>query len=75
MALLVIGGLIGFMGGLRFKFLILIPTIVLAAIIIGVAGTASQQYTWSIVRAMLVMSVVLQFGYLIGMLAKHFAAS
>jgi len=65
-----IGFAVGFLLGLRFKVLVLIPTILLAGALIGASGGIS----WSNAGHMLLISVVIQIGYLSGLIARDVAA-
>jgi hypothetical protein len=60
------GFLAGMLLGQRFKVLILLPAIGVAAIIATCAGIASGDHFWSIVLLAVWLAVALQIGYLIG---------
>jgi hypothetical protein len=64
-----IGLTVGFLLGLRFKVFVLIPTILLAVILIGIGGIS-----WSNAGQMLLTSVALQMGYLGGLIAHAIAS-
>ena len=69
MTVVFIGLTVGFLLGLRFKVFVLIPTILLAVILIGVGGIS-----WSNAGQMLLTSVALQMGYLAGVIAHAIAS-
>jgi hypothetical protein len=64
-----IGLTVGFLLGLRFKVFVLIPTILLAVILIGIGGIS-----WSNAGQMLLTSAALQMGYLGGLVAHAIAS-
>jgi hypothetical protein len=60
--------------GLRFKVLILIPTVSAAAYLIGVAATVFNCSGWSALWAMVEVTLGLQAGYLVGISGADVAA-
>jgi hypothetical protein len=64
-----IGLTVGFLLGLRFKVFALIPTILLAVILIGIGGIS-----WSNAGQMLLTSAAIQMGYLGGLIAQAIAS-
>ena len=66
MTVVFIGLTVGFLLGLRFKVFVLIPTILLAVILIGIGGIS-----WSNAGQMLLTSAALQMGYLGGLIAHE----
>ena len=65
-----IGFAVGFLLGLRFKVLVLIPTILLAGTLIGASGGIS----WSNAGHMLLISAIIQIGYVSGLIARDVVA-
>ena len=63
----------GVLLGTRFKFLILIPATVFAAVAILTVGVAHADDAGSIAVAMLVAVICLQAGYLGGLFARYAA--
>ena len=69
---LAIISLVGIALGLRFKVLVLVPAIALAAIFALIVGLARGDGFGSIVLAMAIVGIALQLGYLVGIaLAKR----
>ncbi len=66
---------IGAVLGLRFKVLILIPSIFLVTVGIAVVGTAVGWKPWSIVGTVVISVTALQIGYLIGVVARAATSS
>jgi hypothetical protein len=58
--------LVGVGLGLRFKVFVLVPAIVLAGIFALVVGLAYGDSLGSILLAMVIVGIAIQFGYLIG---------
>jgi hypothetical protein len=66
MELTVIGILVGIALGLRYKALILVPAITLAAIFALIVGLARADSFWSIVWTIVTVVSTVQLGYLAG---------
>jgi hypothetical protein len=66
MELTVIGILVGIALGLRYKALILVPAITLAAIFALIVGLARADSFWSIVWTVVTVVSTVQLGYLAG---------
>jgi hypothetical protein len=64
-----VGALIGVALGLRFKVLVLIPTIVLAAVSTAVIQAARGYQASSIIVTIVLVATTLQIGYLVGIIA------
>lgn len=68
--LAIIGALAGAVFGLRCKVLVLVPTILIALIIVTAAGLARGHDAWSIMLASALIATVLQLGYLVGVFMR-----
>jgi hypothetical protein len=69
----IIGVVVGITLGLRFKVLVLVPAIALAVILMLIVGLADGDSFWSILLAILILSIFIQLGYLVGIfLLKRF---
>jgi hypothetical protein len=66
LSLAIIGAVVGIALGLRFKVLVLVPAIALAAISALIVGIARGYSFWSIVLAIVIVGSAIQLGYLIG---------
>jgi hypothetical protein len=66
MELAVIGALIGIALGLRYKVLILVPAVTLAAIFTILVGVGGADGFWSITLMTVAVVTALQLGYLVG---------
>ena len=64
--LAIIGALAGIALGLRYKVLILVPAVALALAIAMIVGIARAHHFWSIILAMVILGIAVQFGYLAG---------
>jgi hypothetical protein len=73
--LIAIGILIGAGVGLRFKVLMLVPTIVLAALGTTLIGISSGRQFWSVVGTAILIGTTIQIGYLVGVVTRAIVAS
>ncbi len=64
--LAIISALAGIALGLRYKVLILVPTIALAMVFAMIVGIARADHIGSIVLTMVILGTAVQFGYLAG---------
>jgi hypothetical protein len=64
--------LIGFFFGLQYKFLVLIPLTLVAALAYGVTGGLHEQTASTIAYAVVVIAFSLQAGYMIGLTSRDF---
>jgi hypothetical protein len=68
--LAIIGVLVGVGLGLRFKVLVLAPTIALAMMFATLVGIAQSDHLWSIAFNIVISTTALQLGYLAGILVR-----
>jgi hypothetical protein len=66
LGLAIFGALVGVALGLRFKVLILVPAIGFAAVFALVVGLANGDTFGSILLAIVIVGIAIQFGYLAG---------
>jgi hypothetical protein len=65
-ALVVINVLAGIALGLRYRVVILVPTLSLVMTFTVIVGVARGDHFWSIILAMVIVGTAVQLGYLIG---------
>jgi hypothetical protein len=65
-ALVVINVLAGIALGLRYRVVILVPTLSLVMTFTVIVGVARGDHSWSIILAMVIVGTAVQLGYLIG---------
>ncbi len=61
--------------GLRFKVMILVPALILAALLAAIVGLTRGDQFWSIAAAMILLGTAIQVGYLAGLLFRAKLAS
>ena len=67
--------LVGIALGLRFKFLILLPTIGVSLATVAVNGILRGDATWQLVVTMVVVATFLQLGYVVGCVLRFAAGA
>src|SRR5215831_12191973 len=66
----IVGGLVGIALGLRYKVLILVPTVALTTIFAIAIGVAHSDRISSIVVAAVMLGTAVQVGYVVGILMR-----
>lgn len=69
--LLAVGIFVGIILGLRFKILVLVPTLLVAVGIVAMVGIAEGHRLNAILLAVFGLIVSLQIGYLVGCVSQH----
>jgi hypothetical protein len=75
LTLAICGALVGAVLGMRFRALILIPSIVVGLFVGAVAGIAGHEGVGMTVLTMLSVATALQLGYLGGTMIRHAVAA
>jgi hypothetical protein len=68
----VLGGIIL---GLRFKVMVLVPAIALAALLAAIVGVARADQFWYILWTIILFGSAVQFGYVVGIFLRAAIAS
>jgi hypothetical protein len=69
--LLAIGIFVGIILGLRFKILVLVPTLLVAVGIVATVGIAEGHHLSAILLTVFGLIVSLQIGYVVGCVSQH----
>jgi|HubBroStandDraft_6_1064221.scaffolds.fasta_scaffold359550_1 hypothetical protein len=75
LTLTICGALVGALLGMRFRVLILVPSIVIGLAAGAVAGIAGHEGAGMTVMTMLAVATALQLGYLCGTMTRHVVAA
>jgi hypothetical protein len=57
-------------GGFGFKVMIMVPAVLAATLLAAVAGVSHADHLWSIIVTMILVGMIVQIGYLTGLLIR-----